>query len=205
MNRRQLIKRGIAGSVAALVGLPEASKAKDFDRAARAKDKECADIVAPHHRNSLPVIQHTGDWHLFTETVLVSSGHGWGEYSLSPLHVDVFNLCITKAQWAWINKANTVRLELKSGDYDLTAYGRAAGCVGYTAVDALDGCLKYYGTFTFELEEMIEEITVNKQFPADRDRPFLPYEPIAKHFAARRDARMAFWCGHGQGQPNATT
>ena len=80
MNRRELIKRSIAGGIVALVGLPKA-KAKDFDMAAAQElmfgEEWTATIEWPKPEPpvgweiTLPVIRHEGDWAIWQDPIYV--------------------------------------------------------------------------------------------------------------------------------------
>ena len=139
MNRRELIKAGLAMPLAALVGLPDA-KGKDFDRAAKAK--ECAAIIQRHFPTQPAMtIQPTGDT-LFT----LRGGKS---------HVILFDMWLSGEQWRALQPDQSVCIDFgetlfsggKKARY-VAVFKSCTVCDWRTRGSEIVG---YFGNYTFEV------------------------------------------------------
>jgi hypothetical protein len=150
MNRRTLLRRGMAGSVAALVGLPEQKYLKGEIKDAQVFDEA---LPMPEAKAAYQwpeptlTIQHEGAYGHFCRTMAVPPDPGFPKWKthrvVRPLEqtITLIGAWVTYDQWWGIAK-NPVRLEL----HDATYIGRYidADTTGYAPSDV--GC---NGDFTF--------------------------------------------------------
>ena len=144
MNRRELIKAGLAMPLAALVGLPDA-KAKDFDMAAAQElmfgEEWTATIEWPKPEPAMMTIQPTGDT-LFT----LRGGKS---------HVILFDMWLSGEQWRALQPDQSVCIDFgetlfsggKKARY-VAVFKSCTVCDWRTRGSEIVG---YFGNYTFEV------------------------------------------------------
>ena len=159
MNRRELIKAGLAMPLAALVGLPEVGKAKTKGQTVEQERALCQWLKDTMEKQSkeppvgweitIPVIRHEGTYGHFCRTIEVPpdpASPKWRAHRIvRPLEqtITLIGAWVTYSQW-WAIVNKPARLEL----HDVTYIGwyMDADTTGYAPSDV--GCK---GDFTFRI------------------------------------------------------
>lgn len=152
MNRRDLVRRGLAGGVAGLIGLPDAkSKQREpiltepISGGALELEEQCVEPAL--------TIRHTGAFDAWADTIEEPSDTPpWRRFRLGPKHIKLIGLWVTNEELTILSGNNLIRVEVTNEGDSFVASGYCYCCeIRAWMQNPQADMPAFFGDFTFRI------------------------------------------------------